>query len=251
MKIITTVKRVTDYEARLKILPDNLFIDTSDVNMITNPFDEIGVEASLQIKEELGGEIIVVSIGEEESQQNIRTALAMGADRGILVLRSSKEQFINTSSIAGILNKIAQQENPDLVIMGKQSIDTDNHQTAEYLAEIMNVGNASQANKITIKDGKVIVIKEADGGLETVELDMPCVISTDLRLNQPRYPSLPGIMKAKRKPLQKITLEDLGIQVNESLINIINVREQAKREAGIIVESVDDLLNHIKIKDNN
>jgi len=251
MKIITTVKRVTDYEARLKILPDNLFIDTSDVNMITNPFDEIGVEASLQIKEELGGEIIVVSIGEEESQQNIRTALAMGADRGILVLRSSKEQFINTSSIAGILNKIAQQENPDLVIMGKQSIDTDNHQTAEHLAEIMNVGNASQANKITIKDGKVIVIKEADGGLETVELDMPCVISTDLRLNQPRYPSLPGIMKAKRKPLQKITLEDLGIQVNQSLINIVNVREQAKREAGIIVKSVDDLLNHIKIKDNN
>jgi electron transfer flavoprotein beta subunit len=135
--------------------------------------------------------------------------------------------------------------------MGKQAIDTDNHQTAEYLAEIMNVGNASQANKITIKDGKAIVVKEADGGLETVELDMPCVISTDLRLNQPRYPSLPGIMKAKRKPLQKITLEDLGIQVNESLINIINVREQAKREAGIIVESVDDLLNHIKIKDNN
>jgi len=251
MKIITTVKRVTDYEARLKILPDNLFIDTNDVNMITNPFDEIGVEASLQIKEELGGEIIVVSIGEEETQQNIRTALAMGADRGILVLRSSKEQFINTSSIANILNKIVQQENPDLVIMGKQSIDTDNHQTAEYLAEIMNVGNASQANKITIKDGKAIVVKEADGGLETVELDMPCVISTDLRLNQPRYPSLPGIMKAKRKPLQKITLEDLGIQVNESLINIINVREQAKREAGIIVESVDDLLNHIKIKDNN
>jgi electron transfer flavoprotein beta subunit len=251
MKIITTIKRVTDYEARLKILPDNLFIDTNDVNMITNPFDEIGVEASLQIKEAIGGEIIVVSIGEEETQQNIRTALAMGADRGILILRSSKEQFINTSSVANILNKIVQQENPDLVIMGKQSIDTDNHQTAEHLAEIMNVGNASQANKITIKDGKAIVIKEADGGLETVELDMPCVISTDLRLNQPRYPSLPGIMKAKRKPLQKISIEDLGIKVDKSLINILSVREQSKRKAGIILKDVDDLLNHIKINDNN
>jgi electron transfer flavoprotein beta subunit len=251
MKIITTIKRVTDYEARLKILPDNLFIDTNDVNMITNPFDEIGVEASLQIKEDLGGEVIVVSIGEEETQQNIRTALAMGADRGILILRSSKEQFINTSSVADILNKVVQQENPDLVIMGKQSIDTDNHQTAEYLAEIMGVGNASQANKITIKDGKAIVIKEADGGLETIELDMPCVISTDLRLNQPRYPSLPGIMKAKRKPLKKINIEDLGVEPNTSLINILNVREQSKREAGIILKNIDDLLNHIKIKDNN
>jgi electron transfer flavoprotein beta subunit len=166
-------------------------------------------------------------------------------------LRSSKEQFINTSSVADILNKVVQQENPDLVIMGKQSIDTDNHQTAEYLAEIMGVGNASQANKITIKDGKAIVIKEADGGLETIELDMPCVISTDLRLNQPRYPSLPGIMKAKRKPLKKINIEDLGVEPNTSLINILNVREQSKREAGIILKNIDDLLNHIKIKDNN
>jgi electron transfer flavoprotein beta subunit len=144
MKIITTIKRVTDYEARLKILPDNSFINTSDVNMITNPFDEIGVEASLQIKEELGGEVIVVSIGEEETQQNIRTALAMGADRGILVLGYSKKDILNTNLTASILNKIVQQENPDLVIMGKQSIDTDNHQTAEHLAEIMGVGNASQ-----------------------------------------------------------------------------------------------------------
>merc|ERR1711982_38282 len=200
MKILVTVKRVVDYEARLKISADTKFIDTNNLNMISNPFDEIGIEAALQIKEKHGGEIIVVSIGNKDSQQNIRTALAMGADRGILVICENYDNFINTEYTAKILQNIALQENPDLIIMGKQSIDTDNHQTSEFLAELLNMGNASQANTITIENDnkRVTVIKEVDGGLQTLSLQIPCVISTDLRLNEPRYASLPGIMKAKR-----------------------------------------------------
>jgi len=248
MKIITTVKRVSDYEAKIKVLPDNKFVDLSDINMITNPFDEIGVEAALQIKDEVGGEVVVVSVGNEESQQNVRSALAMGADRGILVCGLTIEQFINTKYIANVLYQIIQQENPDLVIMGKQSIDTDNHQTSEYLAEMLNVGNASQANTITIKDNQAIVKKESDGGLETVKLNLPCIISTDLRLNQPRYPSLPGIMKAKRKPLKKIDITDLNIDCDNVGIEIINVREQEEKKAGKRVKDVDELLENLKMK---
>lgn len=251
MKIITTIKRVTDYEARLKILPDNSFIDLTDINMITNPFDEIGVEAALQIKKKVGGEIIAVSIGDNNNQQNLRSALAMGADKGILVNNFPREQFVNTKFTSEILYKICQDEKPDLIIMGKQSIDTDNHQISEYLSEKMGIGNASQANKITIEESYAIVKKESDGGLETIKLKLPCIITVDLRLNQPRYPSLPGIMKAKRKPIKMLDVSDFCNKENSLDVKIINVREQEKRKAGIILNNVDELLTHIKLKKEN
>jgi electron transfer flavoprotein beta subunit len=247
MKILVTVKRVVDYEARLKISADKKFIDTNNVNMISNPFDEIAIEAALQIKEKHGGEIIVVSIGEKDSQQNIRNALAMGANRGILITCNIYDNFINTEYTANILFKIIKKENPDIIIMGKQAIDTDNHQTSEYLAELLNIGNASQANTITInKENKeVIVKKEVDGGLQTISLSLPCIISADLRLNEPRYASLPGIMKAKRKPLEIIDAKNLNINVNNNT-NILNMRLQETRKAGSILKNIDELLEKIK-----
>jgi electron transfer flavoprotein beta subunit len=247
MKFLVTVKRVVDYEAKLKVLQDKSFIETENVNMITNPFDEIGVEAAIQLKEKFGGEIVVVSIGPEEAQQNIRTALAMGADRGILVKHDDKSEIINTEITAGILSAICKEENPDIIIMGKQAIDTDNHQTAEFLAEIMNIGNASQANTISLNEQKNVltVKKEADGGLETISTPLPAVVTTDLRLNEPRYASLPGIMKAKRKPLKKISLSDLALNTKINF-KILEFRTQPERKAGQILENLDLLIDVLK-----
>jgi len=246
MKFLVTVKRVVDYEAKLKVLSDKSFIDMDNVNMITNPFDEIAIEAAIQLKEKHGGEIVVVSIGNEESQQNIRTALAMGADRGILVTNDNQNNIINTELTAKALAKVYEEEKPDLIIMGKQAIDTDNHQTAEYLAELLNIGNASQANTITLdSDEKIATVKkEADGGLETVSTTMPCIITTDLRLNEPRYASLPGIMKAKRKPLKKIDIKDLNIELNDNF-EMMSFDTQPEKEAGLILDNVDTLLDKI------
>jgi len=247
MKFLVTVKRVVDYEAKLKVLDDKSFINMDNVNMITNPFDEIGVEAAIQLKEKFGGEIIVVSIGNEESQQNIRTALAMGADRGILVNYNTQDEFINTELIATILSKICEEEKPDMIIMGKQAIDTDNHQTSEYLSELLNIGNASQANTIQLdsENNTVTVKKEADGGLETVMTSLPCVITTDLRLNEPRYASLPGIMKAKRKPLKKIDIKDLNVEI-KSNFEMIDFNTQPERKAGQILENIDELMEKLR-----
>jgi electron transfer flavoprotein beta subunit len=247
MKFLVTVKRVVDYEAKLKVLDDNSFIDMDNVNMITNPFDEIGVEAAIQLKEKFGGEIVVVSIGDESAQQNIRTALAMGADRGILVTNSKQSEFLNTDLTARILSKICDEEKPDVIIMGKQAIDTDNHQTAEYLSELLNIGNASQANTIDLDvDNNIATVKkEADGGLETVKTSLPCVITTDLRLNEPRYASLPGIMKAKRKPLKKIDIKDLNIEI-QSNFEMLEFNTQPERKAGQILENLDALMDKLR-----
>jgi electron transfer flavoprotein beta subunit len=247
MKFLVTVKRVVDYEAKLKVLDDKSFIDMDNINMITNPFDEIGVEAAIQLKEKFGGEIVVVSIGGEDSQQNIRTALAMGADRGILVNHENKGDFINTETVANILSKICEEEKPDIIIMGKQAIDTDNHQTAEYLSEVLSIGNASQANTITLDtDGKnVTVIKEADGGLETITTTLPCIVTTDLRLNEPRYASLPGIMKAKRKPLKKISIDDLDVAINSNF-EMLEFQTQPERKAGQILDNLDELMEKLR-----
>jgi electron transfer flavoprotein beta subunit len=247
MKFLVTVKRVVDYEAKLKVLDDKSFIDMDNINMITNPFDEIGVEAAIQLKEKFGGEIVVVSIGSEDSQQNIRTALAMGADRGILVNHENKGDFINTETVANILSKICEEEKPDIIIMGKQAIDTDNHQTAEYLSEVLSIGNASQANTITLDtDGKnVTVIKEADGGLETITTTLPCIVTTDLRLNEPRYASLPGIMKAKRKPLKKISIDDLDVAINSNF-EMLEFQTQPERKAGQILDNLDELMEKLR-----
>jgi len=249
MKIIVTVKRVADYEARLKIASNNKFIDTNNLNMISNPFDEIAVEAALQLKEKHGGEIIIISVGSKDSQQNIRNALAMGADRGILALSNNIDNFINTEYTAKILLNIIKKENPDLILMGKQAIDTDNHQIAEYLAELLNIGNASQANNIKLNpnEKKAIVKKEVDGGLEEISLTMPCIITTDLRLNEPRYASLPGIMKAKRKPLSIINASDLDITCSNN-IQILDLNLQTSRQAGSILKNVDELLIKIESK---
>jgi len=244
MKILVTVKRVADYEARLKVNNDDKFIDLNNLNMISNPFDEIGIEAALQIKEKHGGEIIIVSIGNKDAQQNIRNALAMGADRGILILSDQYNKFLNTEYISKILFEIIKKEKPDLIIMGKQAIDTDNHQTAEYLSELMNVGNASQANNIVIDKENITVKKEVDGGLQTILLKTPCVISTDLRLNEPRYASLPGIMKAKRKPLSILDAKEFNILLNDN-IQILKMKLQESRQAGSILKNIDELLEKI------
>lgn len=247
MKFLVTVKRVVDYEAKLKVLDDKSFIDMDNINMITNPFDEIGVEAAIQLKEKFGGEIVVVSIGSEVAQQNIRTALAMGADRGILVNHEDQADFINTETVTTILSKIYEEEKPDVIIMGKQAIDTDNHQTAEYLSEILGIGNASQANTITLdaESKTVKVVKEADGGLETITTTLPCVITTDLRLNEPRYASLPGIMKAKRKPLKKMSISDLGVDINNNF-EMLEFQTQPERKAGQILNNLDELMDKLR-----
>jgi len=246
MKFLVTVKRVVDYEAKLKVLDDKSFINMDNINMITNPFDEIGVEAAIQLKEKFGGEIVIVSIGNDDSQQNIRTALAMGADRGILVNYDNKSEFMNTEVIANALLKVCNEEKPDIIIMGKQAIDTDNHQTSEYLSELLGIGNASQANNIQLNPDKQLatVKKEADGGLETITTTIPCVITTDLRLNEPRYASLPGIMKAKRKPLKKISLDELGVIV-KSNFEMIEFNTQPERQAGQIVDNIDELMEKL------
>ena len=197
MKILVTVKRVTDYEAKIKLNSDKSGIVTEGVNMIINPFDEIGVEEALRLKEKHSGEVVVLSIGSGDSSQQIRSALAMGADRGILV---KHEGDIDSNGVARVIEKVVAEESPDVVLMGKQAIDDDSNQAAQLLAEYLGWGQATYANTVSIEDSKATVIREADGGLETVSCDLPCVITTDLRLNEPRYASLPGIMKAKRKP---------------------------------------------------
>jgi electron transfer flavoprotein beta subunit len=246
MKILVTVKRVADYEARLKIASDSKSIDTSEINMITNPFDEISVEEALRLKAKFGGEVVVCSVGDKESQQNIRTALAMGADRGILATHENSDYFVNTEYTANILENIIREENPDIIIMGKQAIDTDNHQMSEYLAEKLNMGSASQANTVTVnlEDKSVTVIKESEGGLETVSTTLPCIISTDLRLNEPRYASLPGIMKAKRKKLAIKNVSEMNIDVQNN-VTIVKLETQPERQAGSLLENVDELIDKL------
>jgi electron transfer flavoprotein beta subunit len=246
MKILVTIKRVADYEAKLKILADNSDIMREGLNMIMNPFDEIAVEEALRIKEKQNGEVVVVSVGNKDAETQIRAALAMGADSGILVENEfSASSGMDSSLIAKILHKIVEIEKPDLVLMGKQSIDDDNHQTCEMLAELWGVGQATQANTITIEGKEVIVKREADGGLETVAVDLPCVISTDLRLNEPRYASLPGIMKAKKKPLKLLLANDLGIE-HKPKIKVKKLSYPQSRKAGQRVSSVAELVNKLK-----
>lgn len=242
MKIMVTVKRVTDFEAKLKIKPDKIAVETEGVNMIMNPFDEIAVEEALRLKEKHDGEVVVVSIGEQEVTQQIRSALAMGADRGIWV---SAPGNLDGFAVAGVLDKIIREENPDIVLMGKQAIDDDSQQIAQMLAEKLGYGQATQANSVSIEGSIATVVREADGGLETLALDMPCVITADLRLNEPRYASLPGIMKAKRKPLAEKKVEELGIDVSPKVV-ITNLEFPPSRNAGEIVPDVATLVSKLK-----
>jgi len=241
MKILVTVKRVTDYETKLKVRPDGTNIETDGVNMIANPFDEIAVEEALRLKEKHGGEIVVVSIGQSEASQQIRSAMAMGADRGILI---TSDINLDSAAVARVLQKVVTEEAPDVVLMGKQAIDDDSHQVSESLAELLSWGQATQANTINIQDRLATVVREADGGLETVEVDLPCIITTDLRLNEPRYASLPGIMKAKRKPLLEKSAQDYGVDLAPWL-TLKQVELPPSKSGGEIVPDVSTLVKKL------
>lgn len=243
MKTLVTVKRVPDPDVKARLKKDKSGVDTENVKFVINPFDEIAVEEGLRIKEKHGGEVVVVSIGEESSTEQIRTALAMGADRGILILTDDEPDPYN---VALILSKVYEKEKPDIIIMGKQAVDDDSNQAAQMLAEMLNIPQATFAYRINFSEDlqKAEVIREVDGGLETVEVELPAVITADLRLNEPRYASLPGIMKARSKPLDKFTLSDLGVEVKKK-ITVIELDEPPKRKGGIIVESVDELVDKL------
>lgn len=246
MKILVTVKRVTDYEAKLKLMSDGSDIVREGVNMIMNPFDEIAVEEALRLQEKHGGEVVIASVGSKESEAQIRAAMAMGADRGILVeADQSISATFDSLYIARILKKVVEKEQPDVVLMGKQSIDDDNHQVSEMLAEMLDMAQATQANTVTINGHEAVVIREADGGLETLAVDLPCIITTDLRLNEPRYAPLPGIMKAKKKPLEVLTLESMGVE-HKPAVRLIKLSHPQMRESGQRVKDVSDLISKLK-----
>jgi len=243
MKFLVTVKRVTDYEAKVKLKADKSGVETAGVNMIVNPFDEIAVEEALRQKDKTGGgEVVVVSIGTADSTAQIRSALAMGADRGILV---KHDGAIDSFGVAKLLQKVVEKEKPDVVFMGKQAIDDDSSQAAQLLAELCGMGQATSANTVTLEAGKATVVREADGGLETVACELPCVITADLRLNEPRYASLPGIMKAKKKPLDELTPDALGVKL-ENRVVLKGFEEPAQKKAGQKVADVAALVDKLK-----
>ncbi len=243
MKVLVPVKRVLDYNVKPRVKADGTGVDLANVKMSMNPFDEIAVEEAIRLKDRAGvTEIVVVSIGEQKSQETLRTALAMGADRAILVVSDTK---VEPLGVAKILAKIVEEEKPDLVILGKQAIDDDNNQTGQMLAGLLNWGQGTFASKVEIADGKAVVTREVDGGSETESLTLPAIITTDLRLNEPRYASLPNIMKAKSKPMANKTPADFGVDVTPRLTTL-KVVEPAKRTAGIKVADVDALVGKLK-----
>ncbi len=244
-KILVPVKRVPDYETKIKVKPDGSGIQTDGIKWIVNPFDEIAVEEAVRLKEKLGEvEITVVSIGPSDSTEQIRTGLAMGADKGVLVL---SEAEIDSDTAARTLEQVFKKEQFDLVLMGKQAIDSDANQTGQLLAASLGLPQATFASKLNVADdwSTAEVTREVDGGLETLKVSLPAVVTTDLRLNEPRYPSLPGIVKAKKKPLEEISISELGVDLT-SKVKILKVAPPADRKAGIIVDSVDQLVDKLK-----
>ena len=243
MKILVPVKRVVDYNVKVRVKKDETDVELDNVKMSMNPFDEIAVEEALRLKEKgVANEIIAVSIGLPEVQETIRNALAMGADSGIFVNCTSK---LEPLSVAKILTAICNKIKPDLVIMGKQAIDDDMNATGQMLSAMLNWGQATFASKLEIQDKKIKVGREIDGGIEYIEVNLPAVVTTDLRLNEPRYASLPNIMKAKRKPIDEMKVEDLNIDI-EPRLEILKVEEPKSREAGIMVKSVDEMIEKLK-----
>lgn len=243
MKILVPVKRVIDYNVKVRVKSDNSGIELANVKMSMNPFDEIAVEEAVRLKEAgYAGEIIAVSIGPDKSQETLRTALAMGADRAILV---STEENVEPLAVAKILKVVVEEENPEIVLMGKQAIDDDSNQTGQMLAALLAWGQGTFASEVKIDGSSVNVTREIDGGLETVKLNLPAVITTDLRLNEPRYASLPNIMKAKRKPLDQRTPDDYGVDISPRL-KTLKVEEPAGRSAGVMVESVSELVSKLR-----
>ena len=243
MKIVVPVKRVVDYNVKIRVKADGSGVDLANVKMSMNPFDEISVEQAIRLKEAgVATEIIAISIGPEKSQETIRTALAMGADRGILIQTDAPTEPI---TVAKLLKAVIEQEKPGLVIVGKQAIDDDCNQTGQMLAALLGWAQATFASKVTINGDSAEVTREVDGGLQTVKLKMPCVVTTDLRLNEPRYASLPNIMKAKKKPLDIKKPEDLGVSVGARL-RVLKTVEPATRKAGVKVKSVAELVDKLK-----
>ena len=242
MKALVAVKRVVDYNVKVRVKSDNSGIELTNVKMSMNPFDEIAVEEAIRLKEANKiDEIIVVSIGTKQSQETIRTALAMGADRGILI---ETETEIQPLSVAKLLKVVCDEEKPEIVILGKQAIDDDANQTGQMLSALLNWSQGTFASKIEIDGNNLMVTREIDGGLETLKLALPSIITTDLRLNEPRYASLPNIMKAKQKPIEKITPKDLNIEIKQRL-KTLKVTEPDKKEAGIKVDSVEELVSKL------
>jgi electron transfer flavoprotein beta subunit len=243
MKVLVPVKRVIDYNVKPRVKADGSGVDLANVKMSMNPFDEIAVEEAIRLKEKgVATEIVAVSIGPVKAQETLRTALAMGADRAILVV---SEETVEPLGVAKILAKIAAEEQPGLVILGKQAIDDDANQTGQMLAALLGWAQGTFASKVEVDGDSVNVTREVDGGLETVKLSLPAIVTTDLRLNEPRYASLPNIMKAKSKPMAQKTPADYGVDITPRL-QTLNVREPSKREAGIKVTSVDELIDRLK-----
>ena len=248
MKILVPVKRAIDYNVKVRVKPDNTAVDLTNAKMSINPFCEIAVEEAVRLKEKgVATEIVVVSIGNKSCQEQIRTSLALGADRGIQI---DTDLSLDSLQIAKLLQKVVEEESPDLVILGKQAIDSDNNQTGQMLAALTGMPQGTFASEVLVDAGKVKVTREIDGGLQTIELSLPAVVTTDLRLNEPRYASLPNIMKAKRKPLEVRAAADYGVDLTSG-VKILKVEPPALRQGGIkvanVAELVDKLRNEAKV----
>ncbi|MFD2678991.1 electron transfer flavoprotein subunit beta/FixA family protein [Camelimonas lactis] len=243
MKILVPVKRVVDYNVKIRVKQDGSGVELANVKMSMNPFDEIAVEEAIRLKEKgVATEIVVVSIGPQQASETIRTALAMGADRGVLV---KTDVNVEPLGVAKLLKKVIETENPGLVILGKQAIDDDSNQTGQMLAALLGWAQGTFASKVEVSGETLAVTREIDGGLQTIELKLPAIVTTDLRLNEPRYASLPNIMKAKKKPLDETSPETLGVDVAPRL-KVLSTVEPPKRSAGVKVASVEELVSKLK-----
>ena len=243
MKILVPIKRVVDYNVKVRPTADNSQVDLNNVKMAVNPFCEIALEEAVRLKESgKATEVVAISVGKSDSQEQLRTALALGADRATLI---ETDSILEPLAISKVLQKVAEDEKPDLIILGKQAIDGDNNQTGQMLAALLDYPQATNASELVIEESSVKVTREIDGGLQTLELNIPAIITTDLRLNEPRYASLPNIMKAKKKELNIIPVADIGVDVDPRS-ELLSVELPPSREAGIIVETVEQLVDKLK-----
>ena len=243
MKILVAIKRVVDYNVKVRPKSDGTNVDLANVKMSINPFCEIAVEEAVRLAEKgIATEVIAVSVGSQQSQEQLRTALALGADRAILV---ESDETLEPLAIAKCLKAVCDRESPDLVLMGKQAIDGDNNQTGQMLSALLGCGQATFASEVNVDGDRVTVTREVDGGLQTLALKLPAVVTSDLRLNEPRYASLPNIMKAKRKPLDTLTPADLSVDLSPR-VSLLGVELPAQRQAGIVVEDVATLMDKLK-----
>ena len=243
MKVLVAVKRVVDHNVKVRVNANNTAIELANVKMAINPFCEIAVEEAIRLKEQgIASEVVVVSIGPVAAQEQLRTALALGADRAILVETAAE---VGSLAAAKVLSKVIEQESPQLIMLGKQAIDSDNNQTGQMLGALTGYPQGTFASKVEVSEEQAQVTREVDGGLQTVSLTLPAIITTDLRLNQPRYASLPNIMKAKKKPLETVTPEQLGLTLTSSL-RVLKVEKPAERKGGIKVGSVAELIDKLK-----